>query len=47
MAYQAIKFKRGEIDGEEFFAVLQASFGEDVFKEAEAILDNKEKSKST
>jgi len=47
IAYQAVKFEDGEISGDELITVLEASFGEDVFKEARELKEkNKQKDKS-
>ncbi|MCL1881561.1 MAG: hypothetical protein FWF76_05225 [Oscillospiraceae bacterium] len=38
IAYQALKFEKGEISGIELITVLKATLGEDVFAEARKIL---------
>jgi hypothetical protein len=45
IAYQALEFERGNITKEKYLESLHVQIGEDIFDEAEKIIEKRKKSK--
>jgi hypothetical protein len=45
MAYHVVKFERGEIDSDGLVEALRVQLGDEVFEEAESIMDKKKQNK--
>ena len=42
IAYDMLRFKRKEIDGDELFKAMKVKIGKEIFKEAQEIMDEED-----